>query len=32
MRKKDDRIATLGVMLNQTMEGRHVEIIAYEDL
>ncbi len=30
--KKDDRIATLDVMLNQVMESHHVEVRAYEDL
>jgi len=30
--KKDDRIATLDVMLNQVMESHHSEIRAYEDL
>jgi len=32
VRKKDERIATLDVMLNQVVEGRHAEIRAYEDL
>jgi predicted RNase H-like nuclease (RuvC/YqgF family) len=30
--KKDDRIATLNVMLNQIMESHHAEVRAYEDL
>ena len=30
--KKDDRIASLDVMLNQIMEGRPAERQAYEDL
>jgi predicted nucleic acid-binding Zn-ribbon protein len=30
--KKDDRIATLDVMLNQIMERHHAEVRAYEDL
>ena len=30
--KKEDRIATLDVMLNQIMESHHAEIRAYEDL
>jgi predicted nucleic acid-binding Zn-ribbon protein len=30
--KKEDRIATLDVMLNQVMKGHHAEIRAYEDL
>ncbi len=30
--KKDERIATLDVMLNQIMESHHAEIRAYEDL
>ena len=30
--KKDDRIATLDVMLNQVMESHHAEVRAYEDL
>jgi NTP pyrophosphatase (non-canonical NTP hydrolase) len=30
--KKDDRIATLDVMLNQVMEAHHAEVRAYEDL
>jgi chromosome segregation ATPase len=30
--KKDDRIATLDVMLNQIMESHHAEVRAYEDL
>jgi len=30
--KKDDRIATLDVMLNQVMESQHAEVRAYEDL
>ena len=32
LRKKDDRIATLDVMLNQIMEAHHAEVRAYEDL
>jgi predicted RNase H-like nuclease (RuvC/YqgF family) len=32
LRKKDDRIATLDVMLNQVMESHHAEVRAYEDL
>jgi len=32
LRKKDDRIATLDVMLNQIMERHHAEVRAYEDL
>jgi NTP pyrophosphatase (non-canonical NTP hydrolase) len=31
-KKKDDRIATLDVMLNQIMESHHAEVRAYEDL
>ena len=30
--KKDDRIATLDVMLNQVMESHTAEVRAYEDL
>ncbi len=30
--KKEDRIATLDVMLNQMMESHHAEVRAYEDL
>jgi len=30
--KKEDRIATLDVMLNQIMERHHAEVRAYEDL
>ena len=30
--KKEDRIATLDVMLNQVMESHHAEVRAYEDL
>ncbi len=30
--KKDDRIATLDVMLNMVMEGHTAEVRAYEDL
>jgi predicted nucleic acid-binding Zn-ribbon protein len=30
--KKEDRIATLDVMLSQIMEGRTAEMRAYEDL
>ena len=30
--KREDRIATLEVMLNQVMEGHHAEVRAYEDL
>jgi len=30
--KKDDRIATLDVMLNQIMESHTAEVRAYEDL
>ena len=30
--KKDDRIASLNVMLNQVMESHHAEVRAYEDL
>jgi hypothetical protein len=30
--KKEDRIATLDVMLNQIMESQHAEVRAYEDL
>ena len=30
--KKDDRIATLEVMLNQIMESHNAEVRAYEDL
>jgi len=30
--KKDDRIATLDVMLNQVMESQHAEVRAYEHL
>ena len=32
LKKKDDRIATLDVMLNQVMESHNAEIRAYEDL
>ena len=32
LRKKDDRIATLDVMLNTVMESHHAEVRAYEDL
>jgi len=32
LRKKDDRIGTLDVMLNQIMESHHAEVRAYEDL
>ena len=30
--KKDERIATLDVMLNQIMESHHAEVRAYEEL
>jgi len=30
--KKDDRIATLDVMLNTVMESQNAEVRAYEDL
>ena len=30
--QKDDRIATLDVMLNQIMESHHAEVRVYEDL
>jgi predicted nucleic acid-binding Zn-ribbon protein len=30
--KKEDRIATLGVMLNQIMESHTTQVRAYEDL
>ena len=30
--KKDERIATLDLMLNQIMEGHHAQIRGYEDL
>jgi predicted nucleic acid-binding Zn-ribbon protein len=30
--KKEDRIATLDVMLNTVMESHHAEVRAYEDL
>ena len=32
LKKKDDRIATLDVMLNMLMEGRTAERRAYEDV
>jgi len=32
LKKKEDRIATLDVMLNMLMEGRTAEMRAYEDL
>jgi predicted nucleic acid-binding Zn-ribbon protein len=32
LKKKEDRIASLDVMLNQIMEGRTAEMRAYEDL
>ena len=32
LKKKDDRIATLDVMLNQIMDAHHAEVRAYEDL
>ena len=32
LNRKDDRIATLDVMLNQMMDSQHAEIRAYEDL
>jgi predicted nucleic acid-binding Zn-ribbon protein len=32
MKKKDDRIASLDVMLNQIMESQNSEVRAYEDL
>ena len=32
LKKKDDRIATLNVMLNQIMDAHHAEVRAYEDL
>jgi chromosome segregation ATPase len=32
LKKRDDRIATLDVMLNQIMESHNTEIRAYEDL
>jgi len=32
LKKKDERISTLDVMLNQIMEGRTAEMRAYEDL
>ena len=32
LKKKEDRIASLDVMLNMVMEGHHAEIKAYEDL
>ena len=32
LKKKDDRIASLDVMLNQVMESHNAEVRAYEDL
>ena len=32
LKKKDERIASLDVMLNQIMESRNSEVRAYEDL
>jgi len=32
LKKKDDRIASLDVMLNQIMESHNAEVRAYEDL
>jgi len=32
LKKKEDRIASLDVMLKMVMEGHHAEIKAYEDL
>jgi len=32
LKKKDERICTLDVMLNQIMESRSAEVRAYEDL
>jgi predicted nucleic acid-binding Zn-ribbon protein len=32
LKKKDDRISTLDVMLNQIMESHNSEVRAYEDL
>ncbi len=32
LKKKDDRIASLEVILNQTMESHTAEVRAYEDL
>ncbi|MBM4334123.1 MAG: hypothetical protein FJ117_23395 [Deltaproteobacteria bacterium] len=32
LKKRDDRIATLDVMLNQIMESHNTDIRAYEDL
>ena len=32
LKKREDRIASLDVMLNMVMEGHHAEIKAYEDL
>ena len=31
LKKRDDRIATLDVMLNQAMESHNAEVRAYED-
>ena len=32
LKKRDDRIASLDVMLNQVMESHNAEVRAYEDL
>jgi predicted nucleic acid-binding Zn-ribbon protein len=32
LKKKEDRVASLDVMLNMVMEGHHAEVRAYEDL
>jgi len=32
LKKKEDRIASLDVMLNMVMESHHAEVRAYEDL
>jgi len=32
LKKKEERIASLDVMLNMVMEGQHSEVRAYEDL
>jgi hypothetical protein len=32
LKKKEERIASLDVMLNMVMEGHHAEVRAYEDL
>ncbi len=32
LKKKEDRIATLDVMLNTIMESHHAEVRAYEDV